>query len=512
MTQIKSINSLDAQGRLPGTPVAILDIGSNSVRLVIFERAARAPTTLFNEKLLAGLGRGLSTSGRLEDEAVERTVSAIGRYRLLTQNASVGRIHVLATAATREAENGKAFVAEVERKIGAKVTILSGKEEAHYAALGVVAGVWHPSGLAADMGGGSLEVVDVDDHAVGAGETFPLGSLRLTDDAEGKISNAVKIADKHLKGADVLTNCAGKSIYAIGGTWRSLARLHMVRNDYPLHVMHNYTVPAAEFADFCETLFVNDATRIDDIEAVSRNRRALLPYGAVVMQKLMEHSRAVDMVVSAYGVREGYLFSTLTKKERERDPLLASCVELTQLRARSVAHVHELTGWSDQLFAAIEMPETDDEVRLRHAACLLADIGWRAHPDYRGEESLTAIAHASLSGIAHSGRAFLALAVYYRYAGLAEPEIAVERQFLQLITPRLITRARILASGMRLAYVLSAAMPGTLGACRIEKIDDQSIQVVLPKSLRDLDGERFRKRCQHLTREIGRSIDVAIDD
>src|SRR5262244_824671 len=242
---------LAAQGRLDyGPPVAVIDIGSNSVRLVVYEGLTRSPTPIFNEKVLAGLGREVQTTKLLAPDAVEKALAALRRFRTLCDRIDVPSLWVIATAACREAKNGKAFVDEAERICRTRIEVISGKREAELSALGVVSGFHKPDGLVGDLGGGSLELTDVLGHRLGAGLTLPLGGLALQDISSRSIKKAEKIVRTALGTAKLLNAGKGRSFYAIGGTWRALARLHMRQTGYPLHVMHGYVIPADEARDF----------------------------------------------------------------------------------------------------------------------------------------------------------------------------------------------------------------------------------------------------------------------
>ncbi|WP_348272645.1 exopolyphosphatase [Pannonibacter tanglangensis] len=490
-----------ARGRLNGSgPIAVIDIGSNSVRLVVYEREARAPTILFNEKLLAGLGRGLATTGELMQEPVQAALAALHRFRCLCEHIGVQSIHVLATAAARDASNGPAFVAEVERVTGVPVRILNGSEEAYYSALGIVSGFWKPQGVVGDLGGGSLELVSIGPRGVGQGETFPLGGLRLQEASGGRIARAQKIVEDALATAKWPTRAARHTFYAVGGTWRSLGRLHLFEAGYPLHVMHNYEMPAEEAIEFCRMVSQRDVESLDYIESVSRQRRVLLPFGAVVMEKVLRAMKADRVVFSATGVREGLLYEMLPPALRKEDPLLSAARELAMLRARSPEHAEELITWTDRLYPVIGIEETDDERRLRHAACLLSDIGWRAHPDYRGEQSLNIISNAAFVGIDHPGRAFLSMAVFYRHAGLNDD--ALSPRLRELTPTRLKERARILGAALRVASLVSASMPGVLLETGFLLTEDE-LMLRLPARLAHMDGERLRKRVSQFGKLIG---------
>jgi exopolyphosphatase/guanosine-5'-triphosphate,3'-diphosphate pyrophosphatase len=497
-----------APGRLANaTPIAVIDVGSNSVRLVVYERLGRAPTPLFNEKALCGLGRGVSTSGKMAQSAVDAALASLRRFAALNRQLGVGRVDVLATAAVRDAENGAAFITEVEAATGADVTILSGREEARLSALGVISGIQNPDGVAGDYGGGSLELVEVNGTEFGSGETFALGGLALEEASGGDRVKAQKIAAKALASSKVLPRGKRRSFYAIGGTWRSLARLHMQQTGYPLRVMHHYTIDAAEAVEFCRMVGRHEIESLDSIEAVSKNRQPLLPYGAIVLGELLAVLKPTNVVMSALGVREGHLYNLMDEAQRAEDPLLVAAEEFAILRSRSPAHSRELMHWTDGVFEAMGIDETADEIRLRRAGCLIADIGWRAHPEYRGLQSLNMIANAALVGIDHPGRAFLALAVYYRHEGVGA-EFSSPR-LRELATTRLIERARVLGGTIRVAHMISAAMPGIIGRTRME-LRGSELTLVLPKDLAVLAGDRVIRRLRQLAKLGGWEPAIAI--
>ena len=379
MTQ-EHLARLHAPGRLAiGQPIAIVDIGSNSVRLVVYEGLSRAPTPIFNDKYLCGLGRGVSITGRLPADAVDKALTALRRFRVLCRTMDVGEIHVLATAAARDAENGKAFLNEAEEAIGAPIQLLSGKREAELTSLGSVSGIWNADGVVGDLGGGSLELNDVRGAKIGKGASLPLGGLALMDMSGRSLKKAAKIVRDEIADVKDLAKLNGRSFYAVGGTWRALAKLHMHQRNYPLNVMHNYVIPAADAADFAALVERVQADALVSIEVVSSARRPLLAYGAIVLEEIIRRAKPRDVVVSALGVREGLLYERLSAEEAASDPLIAAASDLNILRSRSPRHGEELYAWTSAFMASTHLEEGADERRLRHAACLLADIGWRAH-------------------------------------------------------------------------------------------------------------------------------------
>jgi exopolyphosphatase/guanosine-5'-triphosphate,3'-diphosphate pyrophosphatase len=278
---------------------------------------------------------------------------------------------------------------------------------------------------------------------------------------------------------------------------------------YPLHVMHEYRIDPDELGDFLQVLIRGPLDQVPGINVVSKQRQALLPYGAAVLAEVLRAGRPRSVSISALGLREGLLYSKLAPGERGADPLLAAARELSLLRSRSPAHGEELVAWTGEALAALGLEETEEETRLRAAACLLADIGWRAHPDYRGEQSLNIISNAAFVGIDHPGRAFLALAVYYRHAGMSEEELGPG---IKEIAPlRYREGARALAGAFRVAYLVSGAVAGVLPRTAIRR-RGAAIELVLPPDLADLWGPRPESRLRQFAALGGFTAAVAFED
>ncbi len=499
---LKSI--LRAQGRLRKlTPISIVDIGSNSVRLVVYEGLARSPTPLFNEKVLCGLGAQMATTGRLDDEGVERALTALKRFKMLSQQAGADEIYVLATAAAREAQNGPDFVKKAKRIICTDIHVLTGEEEARYAAYGIVCGFLNPQGVSADMGGGSVEFTAIDREPTGQGLTLPLGGLRLQDESAGDIDAAKSLVKSALKDNPVLMAAEGGTFFAVGGTWRALGRLHMARAGYPLHVMHDYSISAEEAKKLCKRLTKPYGAAIRGIEHVPANRRPLLPYGAVLMSQIMAQMNPDRIVFSALGIREGYLYSLLPKKVQKQDPLVSAAEEMAVLNARSPEHAREMVSWTGNAFSAFGVEEGANEKRYRKAACLLADISWRSHPDYRGGQSLNLISNAAFVGVDHPGRVYMAMATYYRHEGLVSDDLSPE--ILRIAPQRLVDRAKLLGALFRVGYLFSAAMPGILPDVGFKRAD-KGFHLKVPKKLAEYRGERLDRRINGLADVLGEPV------
>jgi exopolyphosphatase/guanosine-5'-triphosphate,3'-diphosphate pyrophosphatase len=490
--------------RKRASSVAVIDIGSNSVRLVVYESMSRSLVSVFNEKALCGLGREVQSTGLLAPDAVAKALTSLRRFRALCRVQKVGRIYAIATAACRDATNGAEFIAKAERICGVPIEILSGPREAKLSALGVVSGIHNPNGIVGDLGGGSLELIDVRKSRLHSGVTLPLGSLALQDSSHKSLKRAERIVKSEISAVPQIKAGRGRTFYAVGGTWRALARIHIIQSGYPLKVMHGYSIPAADALDFALRLRrLAAANMLADIEAVSDARRPLLTYAALVLEYVIRVARPKTIVFSTFGVREGLLYEMLPQAERARDGLICAAQTLNGLLSRSARHAEELIGWTDRLARVVRLRETEEDRRLRHAACLLSDIGWRVHPDHRGEETLSLITNGNFGSISHQGRAFVALSVYYRYAGLSEAN-EPPPSMRDLIPHAMDERARMLGAAFRVAHLVSAARPGVLPATHFRS-QGRKLMLVFEHQMVDLVADRVGSRFKQLARLLGRS-------
>ena len=498
------MSGLEARGRLPGEPVAIVDIGSNSVRLVAYESLSRALTPIFNEKVLCGLGRGVATTGFLSEDATAKALGALQRFRVLCRTMGIANLRVVATAAVRDAANGPQFLELAERAIGCEIDLLAGPREAQLSGLGVASSIWAADGVVGDLGGGSLELADVAGGKVGKGVTLPLGGLSLLELSDRSPKKAAKIARDALQKVKTLDNLDGRTFYAVGGTWRALARLHMSQRQYPMRVMHNYVIPTRDALEFVKLVERIETEALTSIETVSAARRPLLAYGAAVLEEIIRRSTPKEIVISALGVREGLLFEGLSPEDQAQDPLIIAARQFNLLRSRSPGHAEELFHWTSQFLGASHLEESPEETRLRHAACLLSDIAWRAHPDYRGEQSYDLVANAAFVALDHPSRAYLALAASYRHVS-GDQEVSPHAR--SLVSPRQLDRARLLGAAMRVAYIVSAAMPGVLPRAPMA-VQRGRVVLTLPSDLAALNSDRLQSRLRQFARLLGGDPEV----
>ena len=475
-------------------PVAVIDVGSNSVRLVVYDSARRVSVPVFNEKVLCGLGRGLDDTRRLHPEGVKLALDSLQRFAVLTHAMGVDDVTVVATAAVREAQDGADFVREAKRRCGLKVRPISGEEEARLSALGVLSAIPDADGIVGDLGGASFEAVRVEEGALRNQATLPIGPIRLANRENMDADKALRTIDAHLAQIDWLESANGKTFYAVGGAWRAFARTHMNMTDYPLLVSHHYEIPGRQALLFAETLTSDGSGAMARFyTGVSKKRVGTLPFAALLMGRLIEKSGISKVVISAYGLREGCLFDRLPAKTRADDPLIDACRNLAWMTGRATVDGEALYHWMAPAFP----DETANEKRLRRAACLLADLEWSEHPDYRVEHALLRILRYPMIGVDHRGRAYMALAVASRHAQVRE------RLFDRFLDPLLddgeVTRARATGLAMRLGYTLSGGVISLLEQTHIRR-DDDVLTFELPESADVLVGDVVQRRFRSLAK------------
>jgi len=476
--------------------VAVIDIGSNSIRLVVFEGAPRAPTPIFNEKVMCGLGRGMASSGRLNPDGVDQAHDNLGRFVAAASAMGVARLSVFATAAVRDAEDGPEFVATLKQNLGLDVRVLSGEDEARLSAYGVMAGFSDATGLVGDLGGGSLELVRVGVGAVHEMATLPLGPLRLNE-AMAKGGVIGTIVKKSLGTLDWLDAAEGETLYAVGGAWRSLAKVHMAQSGYSLRMIDGYSVPAAAFADFAKLLARQSDQALSQLPAISSKRIEAVRASSIVLRRLVRIARPKRIVFAARGVREGVLFEALDRQTRALDPLLAGAAAFGQRFARFTALGPALSHWTEGLFP----DDSSYRRRLRHAACEIGDTGWFDHPDYRHHHAWGRILTSPLMGLDHSGRAFLALAAAARYRGGIEADMERIARDTGLDDDAM-RDAQALGQVLRLGYTITAGQPELLRLSRFVR-SEKTLTLHLPVAEGHVVGNVVQKRFNDLAGTLG---------
>jgi len=486
----------------PRGPLAVVDVGSNSVRLVIYEAESRAAATLHNEKSICGIGRDMVTTGRLHSEGCAMALEALARFKMLADGLHATVREAVATAAARDASNGAEFVRRAEAAWGAPVRVLSGEDEARIAAEGVIAGIPNADGLVADLGGGSLDMVGVRNGKIGEAISLPFGPLRLMDASKEDADKARKIVDEGLANFE-WRGMNNRSLYAVGGIWRSFARVDMEAINYPLHVLQEYEIPRNRALRLCKVLSGLSRKSVEKMKVVSRRRAESLPYGAIVLERVLQACDLRSVTVSAYGLREGLLYARLPAEERALDPLLEFAEGMNMREARAPAHAGEMFDWMSPLFP----DEIAQSRRIRRAVCLFSDIAWRRHPDDRALGVFHQVLTAPFAGADHRVRALIATSVFHRHTGDEDfPREIAQAELLNSDDEALSLRMGL---ACRLAFALSGSSAGALSRYTL-RVTPAKVVLDVPRRDEAIAGEPVQKRLGALAAACGRKGEILI--
>jgi len=442
--------------------VAVVDVGSNSVRLVMYRLDGRAIWTVFNEKVLAGLGRDIAATGRLAPEGAAQAMQALTRFQAIIAANRPAKVYAAATAAVRDARDGPDFVRRVQAETGLRLKVLTGAEEARYSALGVIAGSPRADGLVGDLGGASLELTRITGGEPGSGVTLPLGPFAFPapfnpDAAKAAVARELRA---------ISSGYAARTFNAVGGAWRTLAQLHMRLADYPLGIIHQYELSRADALEAARFIEGQSRGSLERIEGISKRRVETLPHAAAVLEGLIEGLGLQRVVLSAYGLREGLLFESMNRLTRQENPLVAGCAALGGRPQAAETLGAALDAWLQSAFERLEPAFGARDGVLLAAACRLADFGAQLHPDHRADLVFEQVLRAPIAGADHAERVFLACAAFGRHtASSVNPAPHIVGR---LLTPERYQRARAIGAAVRLGCDLSGRGPDLLTRARLE--------------------------------------------
>jgi len=481
--------------------VAVIDIGSNSVRLVVFTGQNRVPDTIFNEKIMAGLGAEIGVTGRMGSSAMKLTISTLKRFNVLCEQMNVTDIRVVATAAVRDAKNGPSFVKRVREECGLTISTIEGNEEARLSALGVISGEPTATGICGDLGGGSLELARMKNGTVHETKSLPIGPLRLISRFGKNRSDIRKFLHKTFESIPWLHSEEGHNLYLVGGAWRNIAQLMMHEKAHPLPILHGFYSSRSEFNTYCKRLSKLHPQDIPFGHGLSARRREVLPTAATIMIELMRAMHAKRVVASSFGLREGVIFNGLGSEERKLDPFLTACETVSEERCRFPDHSKLIFDWTRPLFYKKSAnPERRD--RLQMAICLLSDVAWRGHPDFRAEKAVNAILYGHYIGLTHRDRGYIATALNQAYgANIDVPHLS---PMLPLLSIEDILEARIMGAGVRLAHRLSGGTVKSLTMTNL-RISRARLYLGIPDTFKDLANDVVLRRLRDLGQLLGRT-------
>ncbi len=482
--------------------VGVVDVGSNSVRLVVFDGAARSPAYFYNEKIMCGLGAGLSDTGKLNPKGRARALEALKRFQMLAKGLLKDPLTVVATAAVRDASDGPEFCAEVEAATGLRIRVITGEEEARLSAQGVLLGWPGAYGLICDIGGSSMELAEIHDGEVGKCVTSNLGPLKLKDIKGGRRGRKAHIDEVMASLRDQLGDQRDR-LFLVGGSWRAIARLDMLRRNYPLTVQHEYRMTAKDVRETIKFIEKGDLEKLRSECGVSSARMALVPYAIDVLSRLIKTFRPKDIAISSYGIREGLLYEQMPDRLRQRDPLIEAARFAEAKDARVPGFGKTLYTFVKPLFSGAPYAK----MRLVKAACVLHDVSWRAHPDYRAEVCFDNATRANLGGLKHSERIFLGLALLHRYRNKRQGTHF--EHLYDLLPPEKQKEAEILGKAMRFGAMLMVGEDQDIGSLRWQP-RKRLLHVELRAASTALFGEVAESRLMSLVNTLKAEVRVTV--
>ena len=481
--------------------VGVLDIGSNSIRFVVFDIYGAHFTPVYNEKVLAGLGRGLKETGRLSDVGKRRALDSLQRFCRVADARGLDHLLVAATAAMRVAEDAPEFIAEIERRTGLVVEPISGAEEARLSGLGLLAGDPDASGLGADLGGASLELFTVREDSERV--SLPLGPFEAVGaDLRGADYAALSpVIDAALDGLPDSFHHAladGSPLHLIGGAWRNLASIHMSRALYPLRTLQQYSLDALDAGLLARWAYGAGRDLLFDWPGLRQERAETLPYAGLLLDRLIHRFAPRRVEVSLTGLREGMVFDVLPQETRARDALLDGCRDFASGSLQSEYFGPPLIGFIDGIADALpDVFGPDHDPRLRRAACLLAGLGKNLHPDYRAELVFDNVLYAPIAGLSHPHRVWLALTLFRSVSRSKTPPNPRAVELLLSDAQR--GGAEALGDAIRLAIVATGRTPELVEALDLS-VKDGVLRLGSrePDLLTEQVGFRLRKLADRL--------------
>ena len=486
---------------------SVIDIGSNSVRLVVYSGMKRAPDVVFNEKILCGLGTEVGVTGNMGEVEMDLAISTLKRYSALCKHAGITNVDAIATAAIRDADNGPVFVERAKNEAGVSIRVIAGAEEGRLSALGVIHGAPNARGVMGDLGGGSLELAIMDANGVGKCVSLPIGPLRL----QAKFGDNRHAMQDYLRSELAklkwLNHKDHKSLYLVGGAWRNIAKLMVRERSIPLPIIHNYTASAKDMSVYCKRLSRLKPEDLPYKNELSSRRRDILPIAALVLRETIRAMDAKSFVVSSLGLREGVVYDNMPDDIKAQDPFLSTCQELAVERGRFAVHADKLYDWTRPLFDRKSFSVKAEHERLHRAVCLLSDIAWRGHPDFRAEKAVEEILHGNFIGVDHIDRAYVAVAMNEAYGA------AIDQGLIKDVTPSLdvddLLIARVLGAALRLGHRLTGGTVTMLDKSDLQ-IKGGKVYLYIDDDCSDIANKTVKKRLQRLAGLLGKNYEIVV--
>ena len=482
--------------------IGIIDIGSNSIRLVVFDGPKRSPLYLYNEKVFFRLGLQSFGGKAFGSNTLEAVSHIIKRYVAICRNMEISKIIMFGTSALREASNSNVLVESIREKTNVDVDIISGEKEAFYAAQGILLGFPNAEGVICDLGGNSVEFANIRKNVVTKCNSVLLGPLTIKN-----LGEKCKNLDDHMKNQLAkLTNFNGvknKSIFLIGGSWRAIAKIHMQRIKYPLKIIQGYKVESKKLKTTLEFIQGSSFFTKSDEMNISLGRLELLPQAARLLEIIIDEFQIKVLTFSSFGVREGLIYEHLSEAEKKRDPLIEAAKFFEKKETRFPKMSKHTFNWISPLYENLP-PKTK---RVILAATKLHDIAWIAHPDYKTEMCLEIVTRSNISGISHKERVFLAMILLFRHK--AKPEKIFNSKLFRIVPKKKRKIALVIGKGLRLASTFFGEK-SLLNKIEL-RLRANEVDLRFQSKMDSINGEIVEKRIQELNKALKTCVTVNIE-
>ena len=433
--------------------VSIIDIGSNSIRLVAYDKINRVPRMIYTEKVFCSLAKNLDIDNSIPKKNYKKTINAIKRFYKISLDIKSSELFIFATAAIREADNGFILKNEIENITNREMIILSENDEVKLSTQGLISSFPSANGIMADLGGGSLELSLLENGKLKKFTSLKIGVVRLLNEFSKNKNKCLINILKKLNQVKWLDKFKKTNFYAIGGSFRSLANVNIWNNKYPLSIVQGYAINSIEIKKLLNLSSTIKAKTIKLIPEIENERIKTIPVASIILDNLIKKIDPKKMIFCSQGLREGFLYSLLDKKTKKIDPLIFTAKKMAKNFNNSFFDGESIFKWLSPIF----VNENENFKRLRLAASYLSELSyWHNFKDMESDYALNTVLYYPFLSLTHEQRIFLGLTIYTACGGkINRPNIL---KYIKLLKKDAINAACILGNGIKLAYTVSGGL------------------------------------------------------
>jgi exopolyphosphatase/guanosine-5'-triphosphate,3'-diphosphate pyrophosphatase len=475
---------------------AIIDLGSNSIRMLIYDNLLNSQIPIFNEKAICELGKNLDKTGKLDPKGSEFALSVLQRFKRILINLKVKKFKIIGTAAVREATDSKLFISKVQKIFKKKVEVLTGIEEAENSALGVIIGFQKVNGVVADLGGGSLELARVEKNIIYEKVSLPLGVLRLFNQPKRNKDKINSIISFYLNKIEWLRKVKTKNLYLCGGTWRTLLNAHIFKTNYPLSILHQYKLSAYEALKFSNKLLSVKSIKSEKLVSVTKSRTNYIPIGSYILSSLIKICDPSNVLCSVSGVREGSLINKAYLNILEKDSLNRSVHFIALKKGDFGENYIKLYNFLKKIFTN---NDEDFPIRLLLPACSLSNFDWGLGTYQRAELVFQEVINSPILKLSHNDRIKLGLVSFWRHCST---KYCPDVEFLKLLSNSEIAACRRIGAALRFASSISVISSIFYEKIKIYVVNNKTLILKVPKKHSEVISNQVQKRLKSLAEEM----------